>query len=336
MKNFRNVFLYLFILQTLFSLPAYSQDYSIVFIHIGGEIPPYTETALSQARLFNKNCNIILLANQVALNKFFPKSPNLDLTCISCESLDSTSYHQKFLEKTTLDKVTREGFWLYASERFLYLNDLINQHALENVFHMEYDNMLYVDLSEMLPIFKNKYKGIAATFDNDERCIPGFVYISNPKAMSRLAKCFADHAVQNLNDMQILAIFKKESGAKAIEHLPILTKEYANSNALISPYGHKAKNKNKYYLNIDLFESVFDAAALGQFLGGIDPRNGESKPGFINESCVFNPALLNIEWITDDQQREVPYIVYPHAKYRINNLHIHSKNLTAFASTRNK
>lgn len=313
---------------------AEAQEYSIVFIHIGKEIPSYTETALSQARLFNKNCNLILLANEAALKKHVEHEPNLNITYISCESLKETSYHEKFLQKTSLDKNSREGFWLYASERFLYLNDLIQQYRLENVFHMEYDNMLYVDLSELLPIFQSKYKGIAATFDNDDRCIPGFVYIPNPKSMNHLAKCFADHALENQNDMQILATFKKEKGAKEIDHLPILTKEYASKHSLISDFGHIAKNKSKYFQNIDLFQSIFDAAALGQYLGGIDPRNGESKPGFINESCVFNPSFLVFEWIPDNQGRQIPYIVYPNAKYRINNLHIHSKNLSAFHSRR--
>ena len=97
-----------------------------------------------------------------------------------------------------------------------------------------------------------------------------------------------------------------------------------------SPMGHQVKNIQKYYNNIEAFQSIFDAAALGQYLGGIDPNNGPSSPGFINESCVFNPSLLSYEWINDDRGRKIPYIIFSGEKYRINNLHIHCKNLILF------
>jgi len=79
---------------------------------------------------------------------------------------------------------------------------------------------------------------------------------------------------------------------------------------------------------------LFDGAAIGQYLGGVDPRNQKSKPGFINESCVFNPSRFLFEWIKDDKGREIPYAIFKDCKYRINNLHIHSKNLAKFKSRR--
>jgi hypothetical protein len=85
-------------------------------------------------------------------------------------------------------------------------------------------------------------------------------------------------------------------------------------------------------LNYQEFGSIFDAAAIGQFLGGIDPRNGVSKPGFINESCLFNPGLMTFVWERDAYGRLVPYAIYGSTKARINNLHIHSKKLEGFFS----
>lgn len=313
----------------LVGLPLFAQtNYSIVFIHIGKSIPPYAEVAITQAREFNPNASIIMLANQEALNDF----NCTNITCISCESLTKTTDHADFLAQTSLDAISREGFWLYTSERFLYLADLMAQYELRDVFHLEYDNMLYADLGALLPVFQSHYQGIGATFDNDARCIPGFVYIRNSEAMNRLSKSFSNHAKDNLNDMQILALFKNENSRDSIDHLPIITNEYVETHELVTPSGHVAAQKSEYAKNIVAFNSIFDAAALGQFLGGIDPRNGLSAPGFINESCVFNPSLITIEWIADKQQRKVPYVVYPHAKYRINNLHIHSKHLENFKS----
>lgn len=310
------------------------QNYSIVFIHIGKMIPEYLEDSVCQASAFNPECEIFLLANQEALDAYHPKQIPNNLICIPCESLIKTNEHHQFLQNTTLNDEWRGGFWRYTSERFLYLFDFIVQYQKHNVFHLEYDNMLYVDLGILLPVFEDLYPGIAATFDNEDRCIPGFVYISNPMVMKILAKCFVDHASDNSNDMQVLGFFKQENDRSTIDHLPIITKEYASIYPLISPMGHIGDPKYKYFQNIDLFNSIFDAAALGQFLGGIDPANGDSEPGFINESCVFNPAFLKIEWHLDEINRQVPFIVHKDAKYRINNLHIHSKNLKLFSSSR--
>jgi hypothetical protein len=307
-------------------------QYPIVFIHIGEKIPSYAATAISQAALFNGDDAIILLANQKALEDFKLNFPHLSYQPISCESLKMTKEHREFLQLSTLDPNFRDGFWKYASERFLYLYDLIEEYDLQNVFHLEYDVMLYVNLESLLPILQKNYPGIGATFDNDERCIPGFVYISQKSAMKKLAKFFAMHANSGWNDMQVLGAYKSVEGPQQIQNLPVIMPEYLKNNALVSPSGHTVKNTKLYSCYFEEFQSIFDAAALGQYLGGIDPRNGESKPGFINESCVFNPSLLRFIWEQDSQGRWIPFAIFGKTCCRINNLHIHSKKLENFIS----
>jgi hypothetical protein len=318
---------------SLYGKSDLSSDHSIVFIHIGKSIPSHVSIALLQARAFNPDCPIIFVANEEALRDFSLNDSQANITYIFCESLNKTEEHIKFSNKSGLNSHWREGFWLYTSERFLYLNDLIVQHGLKNVFHMEHDNMLYVDLKELLPIFKAHYPGLGITMDNDDRCIPGIVFIRNVKAMRLLASFFADTAGENNNDMQTLSKFKKIYGSHLTANLPVTTQEYVDTQSLVTPSGKTTKNKNDYCLHVDLFQSIFDAAAIGQYLGGTDPRNGLSAPGFINEACVFNPSLLTYEWIIDDMERKVPFAVYANKKYRINNIHVHSKNLLQFAST---
>ena len=71
----------------------------------------------------------------------------------------------------------------------------------------------------------------------------------------------------------------------------------------LSIFFHKNRNvcmtfpiikKNKYYniddmysTNYNKFNGIFDSAAIGQYLGGVDPKNisGNTK-GFINKTCV--------------------------------------------------
>lgn len=319
-----------FVLVFIFLSHFRADAYSIVFVHIGENIPSYASIAFSQARYFNPDCPIYIIANQKALNDLFSQGNDDQLIGVDYEKLKKSDEHVKFNQLAKLEK----GFWIYTSERFLYLYDFMREYKVKDIFHLEYDNMLYVDLAKIWPVFSSMYSGIGATFDNDKRCIPGFVYISNEKSMKSLANCFSLYGARGWNDMQVIAQFKKEC-PEEIEHLPIIIPEYIKNHALRSLIGHKAKNPAKYHKNIELFDSIFDAAAIGQYLGGIDViHHGGGTPGFINESCLFNPSLLTYSWEKDDEGRLIPCVIYSGHKYRINNLHIHSKNLKNFSSTK--
>ena len=90
---------------------------------------------------------------------------------------------------------------------------------------------------------KKHYPGIGATFDNDNRCIPGFVWIANKDAMKKLASFFANHARNFENDMVLIGKFRNTFSDKHINSLPIIMEEYANYYPLISPHKHITKRK---------------------------------------------------------------------------------------------
>jgi hypothetical protein len=319
-------YFFIFITWTLFAHEE--SNYSIAFVHLGMRLPFYMESALKQARLLNPDCPIILIANEIAIKRPSHTLQENNIVLLPCEKIPMTKEHIEFRKTTKM-----KGLWLYSTERFLVLNDFMQYYDVENVFHLENDNMLYVNLKELLPIFKEHYPGIGATFDNEDRCIAGFMYISNRHSMHALASYMASLAHLGYNDMESIALFKNNSDAQKIDYLPIIPEGYAAAHPLVSSSGHKAKQAQKFSNYIELFGSIFDAAAIGQYLGGIDGyTHGTSEPGFINESCIFNPSYFTYEWIKDEMGRKIPYAIYENRKYRINNLHIHCKNLHLFAS----
>lgn len=303
-------------------------DYSIVFIHIGNEVPTYADVAISQARLFNPHAKIILLSSENALQRFHSLAERENLQLCSYDTLPKTPIHQEYQDSCT----ETSPFWRYTSERFLYLWDLMDAYSLENVFHLENDNMLYADLEPLLSHFQEHYPGIGATFDNDDRCIPGFVWVANGKVMQDLAAYFTRLASTHMNDMQVIARYRNERLAPWIDSLPIIMPEYIFSHPLESPHHHITSRPLAYSNQAETFHAIFDAAAMGQFLGGIDPIHANNQPGFINESCLFNPSLLEYQWIVDEQGRSVPHAVFQGHSYKIINLHIHSKRLHEFKS----
>lgn len=308
----------LFLLFVNFSL--FGSGSPLVFVHIGDKLPSYLEISLTQARLFNKTSPIILIANERALQNY--EGP-LDVEMITCESLRPTPEHERFCLRTTLSATVGGGFWLYTSERFLYLYDYMVAYGVSDVFHLENDVMLYADVEEMLPLFHAHYRGIATTFESERKAIPGFVYIPNAQVMQMLAASFAAYATKAISDMNVIAAFWRKEGDEIIDCLPMMTKTYFYDYPLHKEVIKKRLGHCKY---VEEFHSIFDGAALGVFL---DPSL--SKKG--NMKALFDPALCAYEWLEDSEHRMVPHICYKNEKYRINTLHIPSKNLNLFRSS---
>jgi hypothetical protein len=317
------------------SIVSLATEYSIVFIHLGSTIPAYLPIALEQSRLFNPEAEIVLIANTDALATIKYDFNTFAITTITCESLPTTSEHRYFSTHTQLNKTFREGFWQYASERFYYLHEFIKHHKKNNVFHLEYDNMLYVDLALLLNFFRSEYQNVmGVVFDNDVRGIASFMYIPNEHVINRFVSFINNNLFSQYNDMELLGLFKNHC-PEYVKNLPIIPECYAQQHALISTKGHRVAHPYNYYQYATELEGIFDAAALGQYLGGIDPRNGPSAPKFINESCIFNPSYFTFLWELDTKGRIVPYAVCNNIRSRIFNLHIHSKNLAQFTSNTN-
>src|SRR5262249_44426075 len=102
---------------------------------------------------------------------------------------------------------------------------------------------------------------------------------------------------------------------------------------LRSPAGHTAGDPASYSRHFAELGCIFDAAAIGQFLGGIDPRNSAgSTVGFINERCGFHPTLLKPRMASDAHGRRRPVVETASGVHPVANLHVHSKNLAPFLS----
>jgi hypothetical protein len=301
------------------------KNFSLVFVHIGKELPGYVETALRQAHLFNPDAEIILIGNQRALeNKCFELEW---LHCIACETIQKSKEHQKFIRLSVLDRKLKGGLFYYATERFFYLDDLMQQYRLKNVFHLENDVMLYANLEKLLPIFVKNYKGLALPFENEAKGLASFVFIANQTNLHQFIQFLVAQARSKQNEMYLLGSFKNQNGQDLIEYLPNLMPDYLNDHLF-----KNVTNPARYCTHLDQFESIFDGAAYGQYLGGQDPFHRNCAPGFINPECVYNASYMRFEWKTDLQERKVPYVIYNNKSFRLNNLHIHSKNLKAFFS----
>jgi len=254
---------------------------------------------IKNLKLFDNN-DITILTNRKLADFFI----SFKTEVIVIDDLYDYGFSKKI---NNMDSNFRNGFWKYTNMRFFYIYSYLKMYNIKNCIHLENDVISYVCFDELLPYFKEKK--IYTTFDSMDRVIPGIVYIPDHNAL----KPIIDNYDFNLNDMYNLGRFNEN----IIEPLPIITK--------ISSIPDKfCKN----YINC-----IYDGAALGQYLGGIDKRNQDSifddTRGFINETCVVNYSLYKYFWIKINGLY-VPHILIDGKLIRIINLHIHSKELLKF------
>lgn len=296
----------------------------IVLVHLGNNFFDYINDCIRQIRKFNDS-EIYVIIN----TEHHSKIENFEsIKLISPNKITKSENHILFDKNNNLDKTFRGGFWKYTTERFLYIEDLMIEYGLTNVFHLENDNLIFFEIKELLDVFEKNYT-ISTVFDNDNRSIPGFVYIKNEKSISDFNKFVNEH--NNINDMELFSMYNNKVGHKL--NLPVLPNHYDLD--LVSMTGNRTKNPKQFFNNFEKFDSIFDGAAIGQFLGGIDIRNSNNHSqnvGFINESSLFSMKNFEILFIVDSKNRKIPVINYKNKKHRINNLHIHSKNLKQFLS----
>ena len=250
------------------------------------------------------NKDIVLITEK----RFFKKiNENLNIQLIDVNDLNSV-YLEQFKNKLQLDRNYRNGFWHHCSMRFIYIYEYMKQNNITDIIHIENDVMIYDNLDNLKDKF-NKDK-IYLLFTNTDLVVPGIMYINNYSNF----KILLDNYDMNKNDVENLG---KYFNSSFIEPFPIISID---------------SNENYFNRNFKSFNSIFDGAAMGQYLGGPDKRNNINDTiGFINELCIIKFNNYKFYWKKINELWN-PYLEINNNLIKINNLHIHSKSLEKFLS----
>ena len=250
--------------------------------------------------------NIYVLTNERFCNLFDNFSEKIKL--IAIETLND-SYN--FYSRTNLDKGFRNCFWSLTSLRFFYIYEFMKKYDVKDVIHLENDVLIYYNCNEILNFFDKNY--IYLPFDTFKRNIASIMFIPS----CDIFKNILDNYDFSKNDMENFSIIKNKTGL--IKTLPIFPKINTTNEEI-----------NFVSENFKDFNLIFDAAAMGQYLGGIDPKNDSSNTiGFVNETCVIKYNNYKFFYNVIDNIKK-PFLLINNIPFRVFNLHIHSKNLKKF------
>lgn len=292
-----------------------------------GPLPPYSVDTVEQARKFFDGPIYFIVSDYES-----PYVPILESTynviIVRYDKVVDLEFNT--LVKETYSKFAiaerlkgREKLFIYSFERFYLLHYLMIQKELTNVFFLELDNLIYDDPRKWLEGFRQK--DMAYLYEQYDRCASGICYIKNVEIL----RSFTQYCSKYIRDEtgfihEMGALFKFWEIEK--DRLQILPTHWSPAHAPVAA-AVPAETYKKYNIYNN---TIFDGAGLGIFIGGMDPYHTRG----IIEKWKHHPCLYDIdytvykyEWRKDEQGRNIPYVFTGVEWIRINNLHIHSKDL---------
>lgn len=274
----------------------------LIFVYLG-KLPNYTYYSLHHALIYSK-CEVTLLVDRTIPKKY----KKLIHNGLNIVIIDSFYLRPEFLNNHLKEvKKFRNGFWTKTLERFYVLEQYARNNSITQFFHGEIDNLFY-DLDYVSLILEKSEKlGLFLPRHDDNRLIASIVYVNALNELSNFCFFIANNDY-NKNEMELLSDWQKSRDSK----LYILKSILNEKNVLTPIYDLNQKS-----------ELIFDAARIGQWLFGVDPRN---KLGTIlnNDDFILEdqPELSNYKFSYRNNKIEV---IYNQETHTLVNVHIHSK-----------
>lgn len=271
----------------------------LVLVHLGSHSAPHLSLNIDHLKKNFTNFDLYLIAD----DPFF-------LNLAQVKGINAWKYNappttDEIFKTSQLNQKFRSGFWRYSFERILAFSEFHKLYPSEPIVHIESDILLLNKITESF-ILSNKLRWLKF---NDTHDVGSIIFSPNSLDSSWLADS--------------------------------LMQELRNDGATTDMTGLK-RIRDSYPGKIDTFpcfsedsqEIIFDAAPIGMWLTGEDPRNHSGWlviHRYLSESRV-NPADFEYSVSTfgdltiskDGITRDVM------------NLHVHSKNLRLFGRSYKK
>ena len=248
------------------------------------------------------------------------------------DRLTPTPAHRLFIGSYKCNVAFRQGDWRFVVERFFYVEELMRLFNLTDCIMMEYDVLVYQDLAQVTEKCKTAPNPTCRmACDNIVRGHPAFVYVPTPNAMAHICVFIQDNIATGLNDMDLLGLYAKTQ-PDFMHFFPVITEARNKTKPLrSSTSGHMSTKHDYLSEDSDHFGKLFDSLSVGQFVGGIDPRNtgGQKFTRYINETALYQITEMPFQW-TKVNDLWVPIL----DGRPLVTIHVHCKSLASFLSDR--
>ena len=281
----------------------------LVIVYLGDEPPQYMRAALILAQRF-----AAVPVQLVAPASFATAVPS------GCDHIHTESFYEhdgasavlRGLQPPTTEHL---DLWVRSIERFVVLRSYAEWAGLPSFFHAELDCVPFRLDALDAALQATDRRGMFLPFDHPERVVASLVYVNDHAALAAFVDWASGERYQT--EMELLARFAREHPGSVVG-LPTL-------EVLQAPERFAAAGLT--VIDPRVMGCVVDAASLGQWVAGVDPRNIRLRDlhrnHFVNENVPDAAALRRARFTWDEF---LPLITDADGRsLRVHALHLHAK-----------
>jgi hypothetical protein len=299
----------------------------------------YIWQSITQARVINPSIKIVLILSKRALEsnvaqkiKELNITPEINDALISDDPL-LQDFRRVFFVQGSMEPDGNKEFVQFTLERLLSIYIYMKKTAQMHVFHIENDNMLYVDLHKLNKRMNECGVNLAVPKAAKNQAIISFIYIKNVHALEQFVKwCLRVFHLgrrgaikflntSSINDMTLTARYLELRGST--------NEQSKRSGIYVLPTQFVDKLQECCLCFLESKPLIFDACVLGQYFGGTYAKPNASH---WESNRLMDPRGETLSWRFLNPKTRIPYI----RNQRIANIHVHSKRLEQFSSLGNR
>jgi hypothetical protein len=286
-----------------------------VFVHLGSAKAEHLWANLKRFNCLFPQIPVVIILDD---SRHLPKLKSLDVEAFIFSRTDYVGYQ---LGTLNYDPEFRNGFWRFSIERFMALNAWHQGNPQESFVHFESDVILMPDFP-----WKNLagISTLAWLRFNSVKDVAAILFSPNSDETRWLADlvCLEVAGDPDLTDMTALSLIS-HTYASRVMILPTLASELIPRDE-VSALQHISQIAK----NVDLFGGMFDAAAIGMWLTGQDPRNhlGWIKRYIPLFDSYVDPSIFRFVIGSNG----CVTVTFNGKVVSLFNLHVHSKQLSFF------
>jgi hypothetical protein len=286
---------------------------TLLFVHIGTPYPRYLLKNIERTRRIFENHKIALIGDES------PDGNWLEKHRVHFKMHEINAVFDANFSFGEFERNFRSGYWRYTLERLLSLEAYHCDFPDEKLVHLESDVILFPNFpfEEIDGLSKVTWMDHSSSGD-----IASIVFSPSWFSSKEFARqLIEEHSYGGGSDMDVLLRLRKKSSKFAI--LPTLneaTRVYSNTKFENST--HFASSETHQ------FPGIFDAAGIGMWISGIDPRNNfgftviHARELIDSGVILIDPSKMNFYFSEEGNL----FVRTNETDVPIYNLHIHSKD----------
>ena len=288
----------------------------MTFVFIGNKLPTYAISAIQLAQISSGMKINLIASHQI---KSCVNSLNVEFT--ELEDFYNPIEFNEGIRKFLYSNSFRDGFWQKTLERFFVIDQYLKSSGSRTIFHAELDQMLFRTDRLVNAIEETELTGAFFPFHTATHGCASIFYCNDPLALRDFIE-FVLSAKTVTSDMQLLADWS-HAQSNATFVLPTISSEIRSAAFL-------KKSEDKLIPSMVL-GGIVDAAQLGQWIGGEDPRNipifrkPTNRHSEIGASDLLSATELGELRFELDPDQTLKIQFKDGSRTNIYNLHFHSK-----------